>query len=696
MRKFVGALMCLCVSILLVFVPSATPGAGATPGPVRSVEVTGSGAAMYPVFDPAVTRYALTTDATTAGNVTVTATTSDPTGAVYVDGAVSTGPTQVTGLNAGDEVSVIIADSGGRTAYSVIYLPTDFPKISVTTNQAGVEPGLIALTLNTFEATPLQPFDTIIDRNGVPVYAVPAAQGDLDLKQQPDGSITVQRPTTSAANTGVDMVTLDDQLAESTRTHVQAPLTNTDGHDSERLPDGSTLLLGYEPNAVTGKKDATIQKLDPSGNPVFTWNSSALADETVAGSNPDYAHVNSIQSIENGDVLVSFRHLSAVLRIATVAHDGYQPGDIIWKLGGRDSSFTFVNDPYDGPCAQHAASELANGDILLYDNGSNGFCVNPADPGGPTINRGQTRVAEYALDTTNHTATLVWDYTPAGKYASFAGSARRMANGDTLIGWADDRNALATEITADKQILWEVTAPPALPGHSRYMTYRASLITDLTDKITPVALPSGPADGAHFTVGDVVPVGAHCTDRGGSNLQTCSVSGAVSGTALNTATPGTRSWSVTATDGAGNVTTVTRSYTVVPPVRQVDSQIRRSASAIWTSFTSQATHRGHNGTSYWLVRNTGNRADSFALRGTGPTPRFVVHYWSAGRDVTTAVVAGTFRVSLTPGAAQTLRVVVRPTYAAKRGAVRTLTLTSTSTSSSAAVHRVTLRETALR
>ncbi len=692
MRKFVGALMCLCVSILLVFVPSVTQVAGATSGPVRSIDVSGSGAAMYPAFDPAITRYALTTDATTTGTVTVTATTSDPAGTVYVDGAVATGPTEVTGLNAGDEVSVIIADSGGRTAYSVIYLPTDFPKISATTNTAGVQPGLVALTLNTFEANPLQAFDTIIDRNGVPVYAVPAALGDLDLKEQPDGKITVQRPTTAAGHTGVDMVTLDDQLAESTRTHVEGLLTNTDGHDSERLPNGSTLLLGYEPNAVTGKKDATIQKLDASGNPVFTWDSSALAGETVAGSNPDYAHVNSIESIEHGDVLVSFRHLSAVLRIATVAHDGYQPGDIIWKLGGRDSSFTFVNDPYGGPCAQHAASELANGDILLYDNGSNGFCVNPADPSGPTINRGQTRVAEYAVDTTNHTATLVWDYTPAGKYASFAGSARRMANGDTLIGWADDRNALATEITADKQVLWEVTAPPALPGHSRYMTYRASLITDLTDKIKPVALPNGPADGAHFTVGDVVPVSAHCTDRGGSNLQTC----AVSSTTLNTATAGTRTWSVTATDGAGNVTTVTRGYTVVPPVRRVDSQIRRAPSPTWTSSTSQATHRGHNGTSYWLVRNTGNRADVFALRGTGATSRFAVHYWSAGNDVTTAVVAGTFQVSLAPGASQTLRVVVRPTHGAKRGAVRIFTLTSTSTSSGTAVHRVTLRETALR
>ncbi|MCW2755760.1 MAG: Arylsulfotransferase [Marmoricola sp.] len=693
MRKFMGALLCLVVSVLSVFIPSVTPVAGATAA-VRSVVVTGSGAAMYPDFDPTVTRYALTTDAATAGTVRVDATTSDPAGTVYVDGAVAAGPTDVTGLTAGDEVSVIIDDSSGRTAYSVIYLPTDFPKISVTTNSAGVQPGLIALTLNTFEQNPLPAYDTIIDRNGVPVYAVAAARQDLDLKQQPDGSITVQRPTTDPAHTGVDMVTLDGGLAESARTHVEGTLVNTDGHDAQRLPDGSTLLLGYEPNAVTGKTDATIQKLDPLGTPVFTWNSSALADETVAGSNPDYAHVNSIQSIENGDVLVSFRHLSAVLRIAMVAHDGYQPGDIIWKLGGRDSSFTFVNDPYGGPCAQHAASELANGDILLYDNGTNGFCVDPADRGGPTINRGQTRVAEYALDTTTHTATLVWDYTPLGKYASFAGSARRMGNGDTLIGWADDRNALATEITSDKQVLWEVTAPPALPGHSRYMSYRASLITDLTDKIKPVVLPSGPADGARFTVGDMATAGARCTDRGGSNLATCAVTGATGGL-LDTATAGTRSWAVTATDGAGNTTTVTRSYTVVPPVRSADATVRKDGSTTWATTVHQATRRGQNGTSYWLVRNGGNRADSFALRGTAGTTRFVVHYWSAGRDVTAAVLAGSFRtVRLAPGQSQVVRVVVRPTYRAPRGVVRAFTLRSIPAGSGAG-DQVVVREKAL-
>jgi len=51
---------------------------------------------------------------------------------------------------------------------------------------------------------------------------------------------------------------------------------------------------------------------------VFTWTSAAISGETTA-SNPgqpvpaDYAHINSVVPTSNGDVIASFRNLSAVL-----------------------------------------------------------------------------------------------------------------------------------------------------------------------------------------------------------------------------------------------------------------------------------------------------------------------------------------------------------------------------------------------
>src|SRR3569623_2145658 len=65
---------------------SAVNTASAAPTFTRTVAVNGIGAAMYPAFDAATTRYALTTDDTTGGSVIVHAHTTDPAGKVYVDG----------------------------------------------------------------------------------------------------------------------------------------------------------------------------------------------------------------------------------------------------------------------------------------------------------------------------------------------------------------------------------------------------------------------------------------------------------------------------------------------------------------------------------------------------------------------------------------------------------------------------------
>lgn len=689
-RRFV---LLVCLSAALVGV--GLPAASAVPGTNRTLSVTGTAAAMFPAFQPGITRYAVTTEASTNGVLTVAATTSDPDGRVWVNGEPATGPTQVTNLSSGDEVSVIIDDADGTTPYSVMYLPAQFPRLNVTTHQGGLEEGYIAMTLGTYEQNPLPSFDAIVDRNGVPVWAIPAIGADLDLRQQPNGEITISRLSNVPGKTGHSLVTLDDQLREQGRQDVVAPLTNTDAHDSIKLADGTTVLTGYEFDQTRTKTDATIQKLDAQGNEIFRWSSASIESETTAGpqnqgDSGDYAHINSVVSVENDDIIASFRHTSSVLRIATVAHHGYQPGDIIWKLGGRDSTFTFVDDPYDGPCAQHTASELANGNIVIYDNGSSGLCVDQNDPTGPTVNRGVTRVTEYALDLNNNTATLVWSYAPANTYAWFAGSARRTANGNTLIGWADARRALATEVSAAKEVLWEVDTLPAPAGHRNYITYRAELITNYSDKIKPSLQVTGPAENATFLQGEAIAASATCTDRGGSNLATCSTTAASNGQ-LATDVVGNHTWTATATDGAGNTATVTRHYRVQSPTQVSDGLIRRGAVRSWTgnnvygsAVRQKVIQRGRSGavrTSYWRVQNDGQATDTFRLAGTARNRAFVVRYWSNGKNVTRAVTAGTFRTkALAPGQSQQLRVVTKPLRVRKAPSVKTFILRSASVS----------------
>ncbi len=680
--------------------------AAASAPPTRTLAVAGTGVGMYPAFDAATLRYAATTTSATAGTVEITATTTDPGGVVLVNGAPTTSPTTtVTGLTEGQDVRVVIDDGAGRTAYSVMYLPAGFPALHATTNRTGqVQPGLVGLTLNAFDG--VQPaFGAIVDRNGVPVYAV-TGPWDTDLKEQPNQEVTVSRLTSKPGKSGYALATLDTterQLPELKRRDVGDDLTNTDGHDSIRLADGGTILIGYEPNAGTGKTDATIQKLNAADEPVFTWSSgddpSILGESLAAPSNPDYAHINSVVSVGDGDIIASFRHLSAAYRIATVAHDGYAPGDIVWKLGGRDSTFAFVDDPFPGgPCAQHTVSELPNGHILVFDNGTDGFCVDPSDPLGPGVARGRTRVTEYALDleaTPQPTATLVWSYAPAGKYAPFAGSSRRLANGNTLIGWAADRSALATEVDAAGTTVWELQAADPPQGSQRYATYRAELITALRPQVRFF----GPSDGAAYLQGTVVRATGSCTDFAGNALDACTTTGTV-GARLDTSSTGPRTWSVTGVDGAGNTTTRTRHYTVLAAPRP-DGLIRKNGGAwhggdVYGSAKDQTirqvARRGQTVSSQWLVQNDGQRTERFRLVGATSNPRWRVRYFAGGKDVTRAVSAGTYRTGiLAPGQRVSLRVTVTPTRRARLTSTRTLTLRAASPTAVTAKDAVAIR-----
>ncbi|WP_137158644.1 PxKF domain-containing protein [Blastococcus sp. CCUG 61487] len=93
------------------------------------------------------------------------------------------------------------------------------------------------------------------------------------------------------------------------------------------------------------------------------------------------------------------------------------------------------------------------------------------------------------------------------------------------------------------------------------------------DRTAPQVHAVTPADGAEFVQHEEVPASFGCTDAGGSDVDTCT--GTVAdGELIDTSTVGTKTFTVTATDGAGNTRTVTRSYTVkdvTPPTITIDS-----------------------------------------------------------------------------------------------------------------------------
>jgi hypothetical protein len=546
---------------ILQLLPVAPSPAAVVDAPSLSVA---GGARMYPAYSPATSRYAV--HPAPDGSVRV-----EVTGAaqVWFDGEQDPdGTATFTDVVAGEEISVFVGEGTSRRTLALYVLPSGFPTLASEPPLAPLEPGNLALTLDDISNGANPRFEAVVDRNGVPVHTRRQSARGLDLKLAANGHFTVHRPTTTPGRTGGALVELDDRFQELRR-YETTGLVDTDDHDSRLMPDGSQWLVAYEPNAATGLIDSVIQHVDADGDLLWQWTSAPYAGETMLPGNPDYAHINSIDVQPNGDVLASFRHLSSVYLIRPGS--GGATGEVVWKLGGRDSDFTFPPLPDgsadSGPCAQHSASVLPNGDVLVFDNGSDPFfgtplCVDPQDPQHGSVARPTTRVVELALS--GGTATPVRTYGDIGRFAWFMGSAARLPGGHVLIGWSSAPDSIASETDAQGATLWQLRDtrfPVGGTTPKAYISYRVALVP-ARDGFDPEVAVDAPAPGLTVAQGADVPLSFSCTDRGGSTLQSCD--GPV-GRRLDTAAPGTHAWAVTARDGSGRTTTRSGTYTVLAP-----------------------------------------------------------------------------------------------------------------------------------
>ena len=85
--------------------------------------------------------------------------------------------------------------------------------------------------------------------------------------------------------------------------------------------------------------------------------------------------------------------------------------------------------------------------------------------------------------------------------------------------------------------------------------------TSTVDTVAPTISVTTPANGATYAVGQVVTVSYTCADTGGSGVKTCTSTPA-NGSRIDTSTVGAKSFTVNATDNAGNPNSVTVNYVV--------------------------------------------------------------------------------------------------------------------------------------
>jgi hypothetical protein len=661
----------------------ATSGPAAAAEPEHDVVVSSlSGAPLttWPDFDPGVDRFAVTSSQSADG-LSVRATSSDPAARIIVNGRPASNGQRldVPGLTPGDEVNVQISDEAGTSNQAWIYLPRGFPTIETTSDGEGPEPGLTAVTLRAVTGTS---YATLVDERGVPAQVLTHELGTSDLSLQPNGHYSLA-VAMSEALFGDHVIEEYDESFQKVATHRMVGHPRTDFHDSILLPGGGRILMAYI-QAQDGQTDSWLQEVSPTGEVLLDWNSREHVDrinDPILNALGDYAHLNSMQVMKDGNLLASFRHLNQVLKIDR------QTGDVIWRLGGRRSDFTFGDDPLGGPCAQHTARELPSGEIQIFDNGSSfgpspsqALCPDPDNP-GDEVYRPYSRVVVYDLDADTDEAHLVQSH-EVGAFSQFAGSAQRLGAGtldDHVLVGLNNAQQLdppaygpgeapdAVELAADGSPVWTLTS-------TGFATYRATRV-DAPDRSSPRVSISSPIDGAVVEEGARLTADFGCSDTGGSNLVDCEGSVA-QGVALPTGV-GTHQLVVRATDGDGNATSRTVTYRVAAPATttppssttsaRADALIRRPG-ARWVGRDTYSVKQqtvspriaaGSRARASIKVRNSGDASARFTLTGQFSHRRASGRWYAGDRDVTRAVLAGEYRTTqLAPGETVRLRLVV--------------------------------------
>lgn len=291
-----------------------------------------------------------------------------------------------------------------------------------------------------------------------------------DVQQQRNGHITAGvGPSHGYDSAAVHFVEFT-RTGDSVRTIVATGSAFTDAHelivDTEHGTRVADYLFGYDIRSADltafggGPRDplAGHQVLRiAAGGSVDTlvqgwsyWSErDAVIGPPLAG---DFDHPNSISFDVDGGLVISYRALGSVVKLAP---DGKT---MAWVFGGTGNQFTLTGDPLGGFGGQHTVRVLPNGHFLMFDNGWN-----------HTPQR--SRAVEYALDPAARTARMVWQYAPEPPvFVPFTGSAQRLANGNTVVTFTGA--GFLDEVSPDGVLLSRMAIRSGAESYTPYRTQR--------------------------------------------------------------------------------------------------------------------------------------------------------------------------------------------------------------------------------
>ena len=261
--------------------------------------------------------------------------------------------------------------------------------------------------------------------------------------------------------------------------HILWELRNPDQHhDARLLTNGHVLMLcatelpddlanqvvgGIPGTEVNGKVLADyLVEMTTDGQVVWQWRTWEHLDPAThpltmpSNSRSDWTWGNAVHELPDGNVLLSLRHLSTIVRI------NRQTDEIDWELGAP---------PLSGA---HGVNPLQNGNYLIFDNGPY------------RVDQGTLAPVNYApfsrvLEVEPTTNTITWSYQDparASLWSPLISNAQRLPNGNTMIN--EGLFGRFFEVTPDGDTVWEYvnpyfgpgTAPAAAQTNSVFRAYR--------------------------------------------------------------------------------------------------------------------------------------------------------------------------------------------------------------------------------
>jgi hypothetical protein len=345
-------------------------------------------------------------------------------------------------------IAAIVPTATVGIGVAVAVTPTAPPPVSILSSSGSIGKGDFFIT-PTGDTTTYANGPEILDGQGNVVWFQPVPQGltASDFRTQTYLGQPVltwwQGTGLGGLSSGTDYI-YNDNYQQIATVNAGNGLS-ADGHEFLITPWNTALILSYTTatanlTSIGGAADQTVingvvQEIDiATGKVLFQWNSAdhvpfSQSEQPLPASPSDpwdWFHINAVKLDTDGNLLIDARDTWTTYKVSLAT------GNIIWQLGGKDSSFTLQAAPgqvLDGAneifAWQHDPEPLGNDTYTFFDNESSGTPLLP-----------YSRAITVRLDERDRVATLLSsDDQPEGLSAASQGNAQTTAEGNLVVGW---------------------------------------------------------------------------------------------------------------------------------------------------------------------------------------------------------------------------------------------------------------------